>query len=175
MSFSRVGRKINRLLGARRALPAKSCTTPTCQVDGVNQPPGPPHGHHGRVPVRLVIADDNDSYRDGMVRAADRHPDVDLVAEADGGVDVLVAIARHRPDVALVDLRMPGVDGFDVCRRLAAAVPYLPVAVIILSAATEAGLRDAALAAGAVGFLTKDLPRNDILRHVVALAARAAA
>jgi CheY-like chemotaxis protein len=142
---------------------------------GSTSGPGPYTGMMVGVPVRLLIADDNDAYRDGMVRAADRHLEIDLVAEADGGVDAITAIVRHRPDVALVDLRMPGVDGFEVCRRLAATVPHVAVSVVILSAATEAGLRDEALAAGAVAFLTKDLPRNDILRHVVALARRAVA
>ena len=110
-----------------------------------------------------------------MVRAADAHPFVDLVAEADGGLAALHAIAEHRPDVALVDLRMPGVDGFELCRRLADIVPRARVQVAILSAAEDPAVRAEAFAAGAVAFLTKDLPRKDILGHVVELAARRAA
>ncbi len=122
------------------------------------------------MPLRLVIVDDNDAYRAGMVRAASAHPGIDLVAEADGGVAALDAIARHRPDLALVDLRMPSVDGIDVCRRVAAMDPTLLCRIVILSAATEVGVRELALEAGAAGFLTKDLPRSAILRTVLALA-----
>ena len=127
------------------------------------------------MPVRLLIADDNDAYRAGMIRAAEQHVSVDLVAEADGGAAAVAAILQHRPDVALVDLRMPSVDGLDVLRRLAHAVPRLDVAVVILSAGTEATACDDAFAAGAAAFLTKDLPRKDILNRLVALASRMAA
>ncbi|MCW3011456.1 MAG: hypothetical protein JWO90_1860 [Solirubrobacterales bacterium] len=126
------------------------------------------------MPVRLAIVDDNDVYRAGMVRAAVAHPDIDLVAEADGGVAALDVIARHRPDIALVDLRMPSVDGIDVCRRVPRMSPPTHCQVVILSAATEAGVHDLALEAGAVAFLTKDLPRKEILRAVVALGERQA-
>ena len=124
------------------------------------------------VQLRLLIVDDNDVYRAGMVRAADAHPGIDLVAEADGGVAALDAIARHQPDVALVDLRMPAVDGVAVCLAVAAMEPQVATRVVILSAATEAGVHDTALSAGAVAFLTKDLPRKEILGMVLALVAR---
>ncbi len=122
-----------------------------------------------------MIVDDNDTYRAGMVRAAEAHPSIDLVAEADGGIAALDAIAQHRPDLALVDLRMPAVDGIDVCRRIQRISPPLECRVVILSAATEEGVRELALEAGAVAFLTKDLPRKEILRTVLALAERRAA
>ena len=122
--------------------------------------------------MRLLIVDDNDAYRAGMVRAADAHPGIDLVAEADGGAAALDAIARHRPDVALVDLRMPNVDGVDVCRGVARLEPPTDCRVAILSAATEAGIHDQALDAGAIAFLTKDLPRKQILDMVLALVGR---
>lgn len=125
--------------------------------------------------MRLIIADDDDVYRSGMVRAADQHPDIDLVAEADGGAAALTAIAQHRPDIALVDLRMPAVDGIDVCRRAAGLVPSRSVQVVILSVHTEAEAQTRALEAGAVAFLTKDLPRKDIMRRLVEIAARRAA
>lgn len=126
------------------------------------------------VPLRLVIVDDNDAYRAGMVRAADAHPDIDLVAEADGGVAALDAIGRHRPDIALVDLRMPSVDGIEVCLRVPQITPPLSCKVVILSAATESGDHEQALDAGAAAFLTKDLPRREILGQVLALGDRAA-
>ncbi len=121
------------------------------------------------VPLRLVIVDDNDAYRSGMVRAADAHPEIDLVAEADGGLSALDAIAVHRPSFALVDLRMPTVDGIDVCRGVARIEPPLECRVVILSAATEVGVHEMALEAGAIAFLTKDLPRKEILRRLLDL------
>lgn len=123
------------------------------------------------MPLRLVIVDDNAAYRAGMVRAASAHPEIDLVAEADGGVAALDAIASHRPDLALVDLRMPSVDGIDVLRRIPSIVPPLSCRVVILSAATEVGVREQALEAGAAAFLTKDLPRSAILRTVLGIGA----
>ncbi len=121
-----------------------------------------------------MIVDDNDAYRAGMVRAATAHADIDLVAEADGGVAALDAIALHRPDVALVDLRMPGVDGIDVCRRVPRMQPALDCRVVILSAATEVGVHELAMEAGASAFLTKDLPRKVILEAVMGLGLRLA-
>jgi CheY-like chemotaxis protein len=67
---------------------------------------------------------------------------------------------------------MPTVDGIDVCRRVPHLVPFLDCQVIILSAATEAGVHELAMEAGATAFLTKDLPRKEILRTVLDLAAR---
>jgi two-component system nitrate/nitrite response regulator NarL len=136
---------------------------------------GDPAADDAGVPVRLLIVDDSDAYRAGMVRAADAHHGVDLVAEADGGAAALDAIARHRPDVALVDLRMPNVDGVDVCRGVARLEPATDCKVVILSAATEAGIHDEALDAGAIAFLTKDLPRKQILDMVLSLVGRHAA
>ena len=124
------------------------------------------------VPLRLVIVDDNAPYRAGMVRAAVAHPDIELVAEADSGVAALDVIAAHRPEIALVDLRMPNVDGIDVCRALPKLIPGVDCRVVILSAATEAGVHELVLEAGAAAFLTKDLPRKDILRIVLELACR---
>ena len=122
--------------------------------------------------VRLLIVDDNDAYRAGMVRAATLHPDIDLVADVDGGAAGLTAIEEHRPDVALVDLRMPSLGGMELCRRLTGVSRPKSVQLVVLSAADEAGVRTEALRAGAVAFLTKDLPRKDILGHVVSLAVR---
>ena len=121
------------------------------------------------MPIRLVIVDDNDAYRAGMVRAADSHPGIDLVAEADGGAAALDVIARHRPDVALVDLRMPSVDGVEVCRRVPQIEPPLDCKVAILTAATGTDVHESVMAAGAAACLTKDLPRKEILRIVLAL------
>src|SRR3954471_21356576 len=64
--------------------------------------------------VRVFVADDHPVYRDGMVRAISERPDLELVGEASNGRDALEAIAETAPDVALIDIRMPGLDGFEV-------------------------------------------------------------
>ncbi len=115
------------------------------------------------VPVRLIIVDDNLPYRAGMVRAATAHPDFDVVAEAEGGAEALEAIALHAPDLALVDLRMPRVDGIEVCRRIPELVPAVGTRPVILSAAIEPEVHQIALDAGAIRVLTKDLSRREIL------------
>ena len=120
--------------------------------------------------MRLIIVDDDDLYRAALVRAAELHPDVDLVAEADGGLAAFSAIVQHRPDVALVDLCMPRSSGIDVCLRLTRLVPALGVRVVVLAAASAADARDAALRAGAAAFLTKDLPRREVLRRTMDVA-----
>jgi DNA-binding NarL/FixJ family response regulator len=124
----------------------------------------------------MLIVDDNDAYRAGMVRTARAHPEIELVAEVDGGHEALDAIDRLRPDAALVDLRMPCVDGLEVCRRVADMSPPPACRVIILSGAdVDESVRDAVLDAGAVAFLTKDLPRREILHAVLLRCARIAA
>lgn len=126
-------------------------------------------------PTRLVIVDDNDTYRAGMVRVADAHPGIDLVAEADSGAAALDVIARHRPDVALVDLRMPTVDGLEVCRQVPHISPPLSCMVVLLSAVVSSGVHEHALESGAAAFLSKDLPRREILGQLLTLAGRATA
>lgn len=115
------------------------------------------------VPVRLLIVDDNLPYRAGMVRAAMAHPEFEVVAEAEGGAEALEEIERHAPDLALVDLRMPRVDGIEVCRRIPQLEPAVGTRLVILSAAIEPEVHQIAMDAGAVRVLTKDLSRREIL------------
>ncbi len=113
--------------------------------------------------MRIVIVDDNLPYRAGMVRAAMAHPDFDVVAEAEGGAEALETIARHTPDLALIDLRMPLVDGIEVCRRIPELDPAVSTRPVILSAAIEPEVHQIAMDAGAIRVLTKDLSRREIL------------
>ncbi len=122
------------------------------------------------MPVRLLIVDDNAAYRSGMVRAVSAHPEFDLVGEAEGGAEALAQITALEPDLALVDLRMPRVDGIEVCRRVVGAVPPVKTRVVILSAAIEPEVHEIARAAGAIEVLTKDLSRREILTTLLALA-----
>ncbi|WP_410607713.1 response regulator [Amycolatopsis sp. lyj-109] len=121
--------------------------------------------------IRVLLADDQPLIRSGFRALLDVEDDIEVVAEAgDGGEAVRLALA-HRPDIALVDVQMPGVDGIEATRRIAADPALAAVHVVIL---TNYGLDEyvfEALRAGAAGFLVKDIQPEDFL-HAVRVAAR---
>ncbi|MGW3998604.1 response regulator [Amycolatopsis sp. NPDC004772] len=121
--------------------------------------------------IRVLLADDQPLIRSGFRALLDVEADIEVVAEAgDGGEAVRLALV-HRPDIALVDVQMPGVDGIEATRRIAADPALAGVHVVIL---TNYGLDEyvfEALRAGAAGFLVKDIQPEDFL-HAVRVAAR---
>ncbi|OIN81791.1 response regulator transcription factor [Mycobacterium malmoense] len=110
--------------------------------------------------VTVVVSDDHPVYREGVVRALKETGTIRVVAEAADGRAALAAIREHRPDVALVDYKMPGLDGLDLVH--AVERDGLPTRVIVLSAFDDAALVYQALAAGASGYLTKESDREEI-------------
>ena len=115
--------------------------------------------------VRVVVGDDHPLFRDGLVRALTSSGAVDVVAEADDGVAALALIKTHLPHVALLDYRMPGMDG----AKVAAAVRRddLPTRVLLLSAHDESAIVFHALAEGAAGFLPKESTKTEIVKGVL--------
>src|SRR6185312_4431917 len=115
--------------------------------------------------VRVVVGDDHPMFRDGVVRALVTSGEIDVVAEAEDGKSALEAIKTHQPDVALLDYRMPAMDGAEV----AAAVrrDELPTRVRLVSAHDEAAIVYHALAEGAAGFLPKEASRAEIVTAVL--------
>ncbi|MCZ0731258.1 response regulator [Mycolicibacterium iranicum] len=115
--------------------------------------------------VRVVVGDDHPMFRDGVVRALQSSDSIAVVAEADDGTSALEAIRTHRPQVALLDYRMPGMDGTEV----AAAVlrDELPTRVLILSAHDESAIVYRALQDGAAGFLPKESTRSELISAVL--------
>ncbi len=115
--------------------------------------------------VRVVVGDDHPMFRDGVVRALTSSGSVEVVAEADDGVAALDAIRTHLPQVALLDYRMPGMDGAEV----AAAVKRdeLPTRVLLLSAHDESAIVYKALQEGAAGFLPKESTRSELVNAVL--------
>lgn len=110
--------------------------------------------------MRVVVADDHPLYRSAVVAVITRSGRYTLVGEATSGSEALALLREHRPDVALLDLRMPELDGMEV---LAAAVADdLPTRVIILSAHLENEEAFHALADGAAGLLTKTATAEEI-------------
>jgi len=115
--------------------------------------------------VRVVVGDDHPMFRDGVVRALTSSGSIEVVAEADDGVAALEAIRTHLPQVALLDYRMPGMDGAEV----AAAVQRdeLPTRVLLVSAHDESAIVYRALQEGAAGFLPKESTRAELVNAVL--------
>jgi CheY-like chemotaxis protein len=124
----------------------------------------------GRPPVTVVVIDDSKVFRRGMVRAIENCVDMRLVGEAHGGTAGLEAIERLRPDVAVLDLRMPDLDGIGVLERL--REDGARTRVVLVSATLDEEVRRAALALGAAACLSKAHSRADICATALALARR---
>ncbi|MGI5242011.1 response regulator [Dactylosporangium sp. CA-139066] len=121
--------------------------------------------------IRVLLVDDQPLIRSGFRALLDAEDDIEVVAEAGDGGDGVALARRHRPDVVLIDVRMPVVDGIEATRRIAADPDLAAVHVVVL---TNYGLDEYvfdALRAGAAGFLVKDIRPEDFL-HAVRVAAR---
>jgi two-component system nitrate/nitrite response regulator NarL len=119
-----------------------------------------------RETMRIVIADDHETYRRGLARAIRRFGTLDLVGEASDGAQALEVIREASPDIALLDVRMPEIDGLEVARRLN---ELGGVIVVLLTGSNTEELVAAAEAAGVTTLLSKDLSRDDICRRLLAL------
>jgi two-component system, NarL family, nitrate/nitrite response regulator NarL len=117
-------------------------------------------GRNGSVGV--LVVDDSPVFRRGMSRAVRVHAGLELIGEADGGAAALDAIARLQPDVVLLDLRMPDIDGLAVLDHLRELDPPPPTRVLLVSASLDDDIQRIALAAGAAGCVSKELARADI-------------
>jgi two-component system nitrate/nitrite response regulator NarL len=122
-------------------------------------------GSAGGEKVRVVVGDDHPLFRDGVVRALNSSGSIDVVAEADDGLTALELIRTHEPRVALLDYRMPGLDGAQV----AAAVrrDELPTRVLLISAHDESAIVYSALQEGAAGFIPKESSRAELVEAVL--------
>lgn len=118
--------------------------------------------------IKVLLADDHPLYQDGLAAAIQRRPDFELVGRASTGREALEGIRTLRPDVALIDVRMPDLTGLDLVK--AVRRDELPTRVILLSAAIEPELVHAAVAAGARGYLVKEVGRDEMCETVAAVA-----
>ena len=119
-------------------------------------------------PIRVLIADDHPVVRDGLRGMLAGELDLEVVGEAGDGIEVLANVDTLRPDVILMDLRMPGMGGVDAIRALTER--RSPARVLVLT--TYDSDRDVvpALGAGATGYLLKDAPRAELVRAIRAAA-----
>jgi two-component system nitrate/nitrite response regulator NarL len=119
-------------------------------------------------PVRVYVADDHPMFRDAVVSAVAEHPELELAGSAADGPRALEEIKRLAPEVAILDLRMPGLDGVQVTEALSAA--ETPTRVLLLSAYGEGAIVHAALRAGAAGYLAKGASAAELCRAALAVA-----
>jgi two-component system nitrate/nitrite response regulator NarL len=122
----------------------------------------------GRKRVTVLVADDHPLYREGVVRALSASGRVEIVAEAADGRAALAQIQEHQPDVALVDYKLPELDGVAVTN--AVVRDELPTRVLLVSAFTDSGVVYQALETGAAGFVSKESRREQIVDAVLAAA-----
>ncbi len=115
--------------------------------------------------ITVLLVDDEALVRSGLRMILETEPDIEVVAEAGDGAEGVSLCRQHRPDVALLDVRMPGVDGLQAARRIAAD-PELHTAVVMLTTFDSDDALVAALQAGAAGFLLKSMPRDRLVSAV---------
>jgi DNA-binding NarL/FixJ family response regulator len=118
-------------------------------------------------PVRVVVADDQAAIRTGLVMILDSAPDITVAGEAADGLAAVAMAREHKPDVVLMDIRMPGIDGIEATRRL---VTESVCEVLVLTTFDLDEYVDSALAAGAAGFLLKSVEAPALLAAVRAVA-----
>lgn len=119
--------------------------------------------------IRVLLAEDQGMMRGALARLLSLEPDIEVVAEAACGSGVVSSAQQALPDVALLDIEMPGMNGLDACAALKKALPACRV--VILTTFGRPGYLRRAMEAGATGFLVKDAPVSDLavaLRRVMA-------
>jgi DNA-binding NarL/FixJ family response regulator len=116
--------------------------------------------------IRVLIADDQDLVRLGLCALLGNEPDMQVVADAANGLDAVAQARRERPDVVLMDVRMPGIDGIEATRRIVADPQLAGVRIVVLTTFEVDEYIFEALAAGASGFLLKDTTSAELLRAV---------
>jgi len=122
-------------------------------------------------PVRILLVEDNEVFRDALELLLGMRSDVEIVASVgDGGAAVAAAI-EHRPDVVLMDYRLPVLDGIQATAQVVEALPG--VAVVALTASADDAERDALIEAGAVACLAKDQELEEIVSAILRAASAA--
>lgn len=118
--------------------------------------------------IRLLIVDDHEMVREGLKAMLLSEPDFDIVGAASNAEQALATIEQTRPDVILLDVRLPGSSGIEVCRAVTERYPEM--AVIILTTFSDESLVSQCIQAGARGFIVKDVERFDLKRSIRAVA-----
>ncbi len=118
--------------------------------------------------IRLLIIDDHEMVREGLKAMLAAEPDFEIMGDAANAEQAFELLERLRPDVILLDVRLPGVSGIDICRTVTERYPE--TAVLILTTFTDEILVAQCIQAGARGFIVKDIERFDLKRAIRAVA-----
>ena len=118
-------------------------------------------------PIHVLIADDHPFYREGVRTMLSMAPDIEIAGEAASGDEAVAQAAKLQPDVILMDLKMPGLNGVEATRRILRASPHIGVLVLTMFEADESVF--AAMRAGARGYLLKDTDQDELVRAVKAV------
>ena len=119
--------------------------------------------------IRVLLAEDQTLVRGALRALLDLEDDIEVVAEVGRGDQVVAAVREHAPDVALLDIEMPGKDGLEAARELAAELPG--VRAVVLTTFGRPGFLRRAMEVGAAGFLVKDSPVAELARAIRAVMA----
>jgi DNA-binding NarL/FixJ family response regulator len=122
-------------------------------------------------PVRIVLVEDNEVFREALELVLGDRADIEVVASVSDGSQAVTAVGEHRPDVVLMDYRLPGLDGVQATTAVRAAFPQ--VAVVVLTASANEREMEALAAAGASMCLTKDRDLDEIVAAILRAAGRA--
>jgi DNA-binding NarL/FixJ family response regulator len=117
-----------------------------------------------RRPLRVLVVDDNESVRRSICQILDSQTDIEVICQAVDGADALNQARHHRPDLVLLDITMPTMNGLDAARILKREFPAMHV--VIVSQHDSRGFQWAALAAGASGYVVKSNAAQDLLPEV---------
>jgi len=118
-------------------------------------------------PIRVLIADDHPFYREGVRTMLSVAPEIEIVGEAASGDETITQAESLQPDVILMDLKMPGVNGIEATRRILHTSPHIGVLVLTMFEADESVF--AAMRAGARGYLLKDADQEELIRAIKAV------
>ena len=118
--------------------------------------------------IRVLIADDHPVYRDGLRILLDSLPDAEVVGEAASGEEAVASALSLQPDVILMDLQMPGINGIEATRRILHTTPHIGVLVLTMFEDDDSVF--AAMRAGARGYLLKGADQQEILRAIRSVA-----
>jgi len=112
-------------------------------------------------PIRILSVEDHPVFREGLSTIISSQPDMLMVAQASNGVEAIEEFRRHRPDITLMDLRLPGTNGTDTLIAIRGEFPH--ARVIILTTSDADGEIQRALRAGASAYILKSMPKNELL------------